>query len=65
MILTAAQAAEVRKATAGVLTGNRGGGHTFHIYTAKGTVEEQAQQIARRVAQILDQESTTKTLMEV
>jgi hypothetical protein len=65
MILTASQAAEVRKATAGVITGQRGGGHTFNIYTAKGTVEEQAQQIARRVAQILDQESTTKTLMEV
>ena len=65
MILTAAQAEQVRKATAGVLTGSGGGGHTFNINVPAGTTEEQAQMIARRVASILDNRSSTSRLMEV
>lgn len=65
MILTATQAAAVRKEAAGVLSGQRKGGNTFHIHVPNGTTEEQAQMIARRVAAILDEKSATTNLMEV
>lgn len=65
MILTATQAEAVRKEAAGVLSGQRKGGNTFHIHVPNGTTEEQAQMIARRVAAILDEKSATTNLMEV
>ena len=65
MILTSQQAAAVRKETANILAGQKSGGHTFHINVPPGTTEEQAQMIARRVLSLIDDRSTTKSLMEV
>jgi cell wall-associated NlpC family hydrolase len=64
MIIPADKAAEVRHAMAGVMSGGKGGGHTFNIYVPAGTTEEQANIIARRVASILDRKTATKNLME-
>lgn len=64
MIVPADKAQEVRHAMAGVMAGQKGGGHTFNIYVPPGTTEEQANLIARRVATILDRKSSTKSLME-